>query len=151
MTNRVQHTEKKVTEKQARTTAACSATSSSTTTATQPGVFWLAPHELEQIRQAYAGLLGDLNLYKAQVIEEAVKNGVEASAILDAIEQTAYAPRPSHAYFSAILRRYIASQITTAKKAEDERQERLRRRWKANRGDWSAWYDRPEDLDELPF
>ena len=151
MTNRVQDTEKKVTENQARTAGTSYSRGSSTTNDTQPGVFCLSAHELEQIRLAYSGLLGDLNVYKAQIIDQAIKNGVQASAILDAIEQTGYAPRPSHAYFSAILRRYIVMQISTAKEAEADRQVRMRRRWKATHDDWAAWYDRPEDLDELPF
>lgn len=153
MTYRAQHTENKATEKQAiRETGSPTTSSSSTTTDTQPGVF-LAPWEYEQIRQGYESLLGRLNIHKAHDIEIAINRRVEVSAILDALEQTALAPRPSHAYFRAILTRYAEHGILTREDAEAERQERRRERYLAKRQQYSAWYDAPLDecRDQLFF
>ena len=70
---------------------------------TEPGVL-CAPHDLEAIRQGYEQVLGLLNVFKARDIEAALRSGLDAGAILDAIEETAMAPRPSHYYLRAILR-----------------------------------------------
>jgi DNA replication protein DnaD len=98
--------------------------------------------DLEQIRQMYVDVLGPLNAIKAQGIERAMKQEIEPSAILDALEQTALAPRPSHAYLMAILRRYAAAGIHTADEAEADRQRFAIERAAASR-ERSTWYDAP--------
>ena len=115
-------------------------TNYSTTINTEPGV--LSPIQLEAIRTAYVDVIGPLNMYRAQIIEQAMATGLDAGAILDAIEQTAMAPRPSHAYLAAILRRYIAAGITTAAAAMADRQRHAVRRAAAGR-EASPWYARP--------
>lgn len=150
MTYREQSTENKVTE--ASEKKAAPATSSSTTVYTRPGVS-LHPWEYEQIRMTYSELLGDLNMYKAMDIQRAIDGGVELSAILDALEQTAMASRPTHYYFRAILRRYVEQHITTAEEAEAQRIERRKDRKAAKSAQWLGWYNAqaPVDFEDLPI
>ena len=101
-----------------------------------------SPMDLEQIRQMYVDVLGPLNAIKARDIEQAMNGGLTASAILDAIEQTALAPRPAHAYLRAVLRRYVAEHVTTAEDAERTREAYRAQRAAAGR-ERSAWYDAP--------
>lgn len=122
---------------------------------TQPGVYSLErtvePWEYEIVRQYYEDILGELNLLKAKDIEWAMTNGLENTAVCDALEQTAMAPRPTHYYFRAILRRYVNHRILTKKDAEKERLERQRERAIAFRKNWSSWYSSPNDDDDLWF
>lgn len=108
----------------------------------------LNPSDLEQVRMAYNSILGDLNAVKARAIEEAMCYGVEASAVIDAIEQTALAPRPSFYYFRAILRRYTNDGITTAEMAKNDRWER---RKKQQQEKWRSeeWFEHRNE--ELPW
>ena len=126
---------------------AATTTGSSITTA--PGVHMLDAHDLELIRQYYVEILGPINAWKARDIELSIHAGMDASAILDAIEQTAMARRPSHYYLRAILRRYMSEGITTAEKAAQCREERRKERECANREKWSSWYASPED--QMPW
>lgn len=119
-----------------------SLSSSTTTIDTDPGVFE-REMGLEKIARAYENVLGPLNMYKARVIEDALKAGLDAGAVLDAIEQTAMAPRPSHPYLAAILRRYAAQGVTTAEAALADRQRFAVRRSAAGR-EGSAWFSSPE-------
>ena len=125
--------------------AGCGSSSSSSTTTyhTGPGV---SAHDLDVIRQYYNSFLGSLNQVKASVIEQAIRAGVETSAILDALEQTGIAPRPSHYYFAAILRRYMREGITTQEKAEAQRFQRRHEREMARMDREHAWYDNPNEL-----
>lgn len=129
-------------------TSSSSATSSTTTTRAHGPRRVLEPLELEKIRKCYIDVLGPLNYFKAKVLEEAIQYGLQTSAILDALEQTAIAPRPSHAYLSAILHRYICQDIHTV---EDAERDRLRRRYEREDGLKQAlnWWERSSD--ELPF
>ena len=133
-------------QQKARSSRSSSTTTTGTTTTyhTEPGVSRIDPWDLEAIREAYTDLLGPLNSFKAQIIEAAMQNGMTAGAILDAIRQTAFAPRPSHAYLTAIIRRYITYGIHTAEEAEADRQEYAMRREAANR-ERAAWYKDPRD------
>lgn len=101
-----------------------------------------SPMDLEQIRQLYVDVLGPLNAIKARDIEQAMGAGVTASAILDALEQTALAPRPTHAYLRAVLRRYAAEGVTTAEDAERSREAYRAQRAAAGR-ERTTWYDAP--------
>ena len=122
--------------------------STSTTIDTEPGVF-LSPMDMEAIRQTYNDILGTLNFIKARDIEWAIRSGLKAGAILDAIEQTAMAHRPSHPYLVAILERYISYGIHTREDAERDRIAHKARRDAANRERWNAWYKNPED--DMPW
>lgn len=118
--------------------------SSSTTTTAHGAGRTLNPVDLEAIRSGYVDILGQLNAIKARDIERAITCGLEASAILDALEQVALAPRPSHAYFRAVLGRYISQGIFTGQDAERDREEFRARREAANR-ERAAWYADPAD------
>ena len=127
-------------------TSACpAATTTSSSINTEPGVFSIDPSDLEVIRQYYVTLLGPLNYYKARDIERAAEAGIDASGILDALEQTAGARRPSHYYLRAVLARYISDGIHSAADAEAARERRRLERDTANRERWSNWYASPED------
>lgn len=97
--------------------------------------------DLERVASAYVEILGPLNAVKAKILEQAMSKGMDAGAIIDAIEQTALAPRPSHNYLSAVLRRYMAQGITSAEAAAADRQRFAARRAAAS--DVGAWYSRP--------
>ena len=118
--------------------------SSTTTYHTEPGVS-VSEWDLEIIRQQYNQVIGELNCVKAWDIERAIQNGIEVSAILDALEQTAMAPRPSHYYFRAIIVRYMQEGITTAEKAEAQREKRRNDRLMARIRKENTWYATPED------
>ena len=147
MKNIEQTTNNKETNNNQATTmfTGASTTTTSSSVNTQPGVHTLDAHEWEMIRQEYVNILGPLNIYKAQDIEMAVDHGLEASAILEAIEQTAMARRPSHYYLRAILKRYLVNNLRTAADVQRDREERARERNLANRQQWSAWYSSPDD------
>ena len=109
----------------------------------------LTPWDMEAIREGYVDILGSLNAIKARDIEAAISCGLDAGAILDALEQTALATRPSHAYFRTIIRRYMAEGIHTANEAEEAREIFRAKREAANRERWNAWYKDP--ADDFPF
>ena len=108
----------------------------------------LEPGELEQVRICYNSVLGELNSIKARIIEQAFEYGVEASAVIDAIEQTGYAPRPSYHYFRAILTRYMNEHIYTAQQAKDDRFARKKKqqeeKWKRD-----EWFEHRDE--QLPY
>ena len=108
----------------------------------------LNPDELEQIRIAYNGVLGELNSVKARIIEFALTWGLDYTAIIDAIEQTALAPHPTHYYFQAIVNRYMNDRLITAKDAE---RDRYIRREKQRKEKWERdeWFEHRKD--ELPY
>lgn len=141
MTYSEQHSNNKATETATKREGPSKKNTSSTSTIanTHPGVF-LEPFEWEQIRQGYEMLLGALNAYRARDIEIAVENHLEVSAILDALEQTALAPRPSHSYLRAILMRYTREGIYTADRAEAQREERRLERYNAKKLQYNTWY-----------
>lgn len=107
--------------------------------------------ELEMIRQGYVDAIGPLNAIKARDIETAIGAGVQASAILDAIEQTGLAPRPSHYYLRAILRRYASEGITTADEAERSRGDYRTRRAAAGREQTSWWHNPALDYAQREY
>ena len=148
MTEQQIHSDNRVTEREraAGSSSSTTTTTTSTTTTynTEPGVFRVNPIDLEAIRSGYVDILGPINSIKARAIEAAIAHGLDASAILDALEQTALAARPSHAYLCAILRRYITQGIRTAADAEADRAEYAARREAANR-ERAAWYADPAD------
>lgn len=141
MTTQRQDKELKQTERRSDTSTSGSSTSSTTTYHTVPGV---SAHDLEEIRQTYEGVVKCyLNNVTARDIERAIEGGLEASAIMDALYQTAMAPRPSHYYFRAILKRYMAEGITSRQKAEEQRWKRKHDMEISRAGQLRAWYTNP--------
>ena len=129
-----------------RSTIGSSSSSSTTTTTTvahAPGRV-LDPQDYEAIRTGYVDIIGPLNAIKAQDIEAAIQCGLDAGAVLDAIEQTGLARRPSHAYLRAILRRYAQFGIYTRDLAELDREKFAARREAAN-AERASWYADPQD------
>lgn len=123
--------------------------SSSTTTMAHEARRSIDPQDLEAIRTGYVDVLGPLNIYKARDIETAFECGLQASAILDAIYQTALAARPTHAYLRAVLRRYASHGIYTEADAEADREEYRIKREAAYRDQRATWYRDPEN--DFPF
>lgn len=129
-----------------KTEQATSSTRSSTTTATTAhGPGRITAQDFEAIRTSYLDILGPLNAAKARDIEIAIENGLDASAILDALDCTAMAARPTHYYLRAILRRYATDRIFTAEDAERDRMRFRAERDQARQETWGTWYRNPED------
>ena len=73
---------------------------------TQPGVS-ISPEDGERIVRAYMDNIGyGINPPVARMIEEFISNGHTVNDVIDAIERTGFAPRPSPAYLRAVLRNY---------------------------------------------
>lgn len=122
-------------------TAAGSSSSTITTIHTQPGVCLFNPQDLEAIRIAYKGCVGqELTATVAGYIEKCMAAGMHADVVLDAIERTGWARRPSPFYLRAILRRYLEWSIFTM---EDVREDDwgLEESKKMHGDDaWKSWY-----------
>lgn len=134
---------------QQRADSSSSSSTTTTTTMNNGAGRVLFPQDYEAIRTGYVDVLGQLNGFKARDIEWAINNGLEASAILDALEVTAMAKRPTHYYFRAILHRYATFGIHTAEDAERDREAWAARREAANRESWGAWYKDP--AEDMPW
>lgn len=80
---------------------------------THPGVFLITAEDAERICAAYTNAIGSLNGTVAAMIESAVKHGLTVDNILSAINETAFAPRPSAAYLRAILRNWLKYGVST--------------------------------------
>ena len=80
---------------------------------THPGVFLITAEDAERICAAYTNAIGSLNGTVAAMIESAVKHGLSVENILSAINETAFAPRPSAAYLRAILRNWLKYGVST--------------------------------------
>lgn len=78
---------------------------------TLPGVSQL---ELMQLKMAYCRCIGDLNATVAWYLENLINDGMEVPVILNAINETAWARRPSPYYMKCILERYKRDGIFTA-------------------------------------
>lgn len=57
----------------------------------------------ERIVHAYTQAVGPMNYFVAQEIESAIRQGLTVANILEAIQITSFAPRPSAAYLRAVL------------------------------------------------
>lgn len=139
MTSRVQNQEK----------AAAIRSSSTTTYHTQPGVSYIDPLQLEQLRQAYENVLGHINSITAGELEQYIKGGIEVPVIVDAIGITARAPRPTFYYLAAILNRYMAQGVRTMDDVREDKRQRDAKRYRAYKDFWADWYRDPED--SMPF
>lgn len=84
--------------------------SSTTTAATLPGVLF-NDQDLTAIKQAYNECIGDLKAAVAWYLEGLMEWGMEPEVILNAINETGWAKRPSPQYMRAILERYKAHNI----------------------------------------
>lgn len=91
-------------------------TSTTTTGDTRPGVFsnpLEAENTLHVIGMEYNNILGPMNMQIARYIEQLLREGMEPEVILDALQSTAWARRPSPQYFRAICARYRERGIMT--------------------------------------
>ena len=82
---------------------------------TEPGVFILSPEDGARICKAYTDSIGPLNGTIANMITSFMKQGLTLDDIILAIEETAFAPRPSAAYLRAILRNWLRDGRTIAR------------------------------------
>lgn len=73
---------------------------------TEPGVS-INREAGERIVQAFTQAVGPMNYYVAQEIESAIRQGLTVANVLEAIQITSFAPRPSAAYLRAVLRNWI--------------------------------------------
>ena len=66
----------------------------------------------ERIVQAFTQAVGPMNYFVAQEIEKAVQQGLTVANVLEAIQITSFAPRPSAAYLRAVLRNWIRDGVS---------------------------------------
>lgn len=135
MTNSRQNTNNNQTYQQERTAGRSSST---TTIHTEPRV--CTAQDLEAIRVAYNGTIGPLTAPIAHFLEKCMAAGIEPAVIVDAIERTGWARRPSPFYLRAILQRYLREDIRTM--ADVLGDEADLRQYQQRNGDdgWREWY-----------
>lgn len=78
---------------------------------TEPGVS-INREAGERIVQAFTQAVGPMNYYVAQEIESAIRQGLTVANVLEAIQITSFAPRPSAAYLRAVLRNWIRDGVS---------------------------------------
>ena len=85
---------------------------------TEPGV--LPPDEaMQRIAEAYkANINPTITQVAAQLIEEALKNGMEPATIILAIEETGMANRPSPYYLRAVLKNWAEFGVVFSRRQE---------------------------------
>ena len=87
---------------------------------------------MEKIAEAYKANIGPMiTQAAATVIENALKNGMEPSTVIWAIEETGLASRPSPYYLRAVLRNWAEFGVATSHVRED---------WKRTNG--MPWWGR---------
>lgn len=121
-------------------TATVSSSSTTTTIHTEPGVCTCSPADLEVIRTAYTGVCGQLTAPIAHFIEKCISAGMEPAVIVDAIERTGWARRPSPFYLRAILQRYLREQIRTMDDVEGDNADRQQYQQQHGDDGWREWY-----------
>ncbi|MBR2698567.1 MAG: DnaD domain protein [Clostridia bacterium] len=86
------------------------------------------------------GVCGPLTAPIAHFIEQCLTEGMEPAVIVDAIERTGWARRPSPFYLRAILQRYRREQIRTMEDVGFDDAER--RQFQQQHGDdgWREWF-----------
>lgn len=89
-------------------------TSNSTTTSTsrdtQPGV---SRETLKRLLRAYNEILGNMTNQVGWYLNELMEQGMEVEVIINAINETGWAQRPSPRYLKCILERYRDDEIMT--------------------------------------
>lgn len=78
---------------------------------TEPGVS-INREAGERIVQAFTQAVGPMNYFVAQEIESAIRQGLTVANVLEAIQITSFAPRPSAAYLRAVLRNWIRDGVS---------------------------------------
>ena len=63
----------------------------------------LSPDQTERIRDAYTDNIGPMTGAVARMIETAIDHGLTVKEVIEAIEETGFAPRPSPWYLKKIL------------------------------------------------
>ena len=79
--------------------------------------------DLEALKEAYQKVLGSMTAPVAWMMEGLMKKGMQPDVIIEAIQETAWAPRPSPAYLRTILQRYMSRGILTMQAVLLDRQE----------------------------
>lgn len=129
-----------------------SSTSSTSTTTrhTEPGVSCFAgknaldqEHDLKVFAKAYNDILGPMNMQIAYYVTQLCHQGMELEVILDALQQTAWARRPSPQYFRAICARRQSQGILTMAALAAEQDA-----WEARA---KPWWQVDDNRDDLPW
>ncbi len=110
------------------TSSNSSITSSSSTSSiyTVPGV----QEDYQAIKEGYLSCIGDLKASVAWYIEGLISWGMEADVILNAIQETGWARKPSPHYMRAILERYKANGIKTmVQLLHDQEEHEASKKW----------------------
>lgn len=109
-----------------RTSAASSPRSTSSTSSryTEPGVF----HDLQVFKESWNRTIGPMNAAIAFFVEAMMAEGMEMGVLLNALQETSWARRPSPQYFRAIVNRYRASGLHTMEQVLLDQQEHEKQR-----------------------
>ena len=99
-------------------------TSTTTTVYTDPGVSW----NLQVLRETWNGILGPMTAQVAWYIEDLMAKGMAIEVILDAVQETAWARRPSPQYFRAITQRLMREGVLTMEQLQLSREEFARQK-----------------------
>lgn len=113
-----------------------STTSTTSSISTEPGVC-ISSEALDIIREAYIVHVGmPMTAAIAHEIEAALHDSMQPDVVLDAIQQTGSAPRPSPYYLRAILRRWRRDGIRNADQLAADKNKHEQRTtppwWKSN-------------------
>lgn len=129
--------------------------STTTTVATEPGVScnWAEVNYVwQQIMNAYCQTINaDMSMQVAHMIADYMRYGIEPEVIVEAINETGFAARPSPQYLRAILRRCTNQSIHTMEQWRNAQWEREEQMTKASKARFDAWSYFPGKEDELPF
>lgn len=130
-----------------------SSTSTTTTVATEPGVSSsraTVDYAWNQIIAAYCRTINqNMSMQVAHMIADYMRWGIESDVIIEAINETGFAPKPSPQYLRAILRRCTNQGIMTMEQwnyAQDERQTAIHTACNARFDAWSYYPGKEEDL-----
>ena len=106
---------------------------------TEPGVCIVSPEDSERIFKAYTENIGILNAAIIQMIAKAIADGLTVENILMAIEETAFAPRPSAAYLRAILRNWCQYGVSVAKARHAAQKDSMMSYWQRTNPALQYW------------
>lgn len=120
---------------------------------TQPGVCIVSPEDTERICEAYTENIGNLNAAIIGMIASAIEKGLTVENILMAIEETAFAPRPSAAYLRAILRNWCQYGVSVAKARHEAQKDSMYSYWQRSNPALQYYQReyRDEDFDGSAF
>ena len=95
---------------------------------------FISPEDGERLREAYEENLNmPITGAVAQMIENAVSHGLTVDEVIMAMEETAFAPKPTPWYLRAILQRWALTGVTVSKARHEIYANRGVKWWRGNK------------------